>query len=139
MPRNGSPGVKGSARWKSLPPAKSFQLAAASLAEVVSRARSRLEEQMALEIRALGLPAPEREYRFCERRWRFDFAWPAVKLALEVEGGIYSRGRHTRGSGFEADCEKYAQALILGWRVLRVTGGMVCSGKAIALVEKLLR
>ncbi|WP_139121780.1 PDDEXK family nuclease [Piscirickettsia litoralis] len=64
----------------------------------------------------------EQEYRFHpKRRWRFDFAMPVYKLAVEVEGGAYSQGRHTRGKGFEADCEKYNAAAELGWRVLRYT------------------
>jgi very-short-patch-repair endonuclease len=67
-----------------------------------------------------------------ERRWRFDFAWPALRLAVGVEGGTWTAGRHSRGAGYEADCEKYAAALIDGWRVLRVTTGQVRSGAAIS-------
>lgn len=60
--------------------------------------------------------APEREYRFRpERRWRFDFCWPALKLAVEIEG----RGRHQSFVGYRQDCEKYNAALRDGWRVLR--------------------
>jgi len=69
---------------------------------------------------SLGLPAPEREYRFdSERRWRFDFAWPSLKIAVEVEGGVWMRGRHVRPVGYLADLEKYNRAVVLGWRVLR--------------------
>ena len=69
---------------------------------------------------------PECEYRFHPvRRWRFDFAWPTVQVAVEMEGGIWTRGRHTRGKGFEADCEKYNAATALGWRVFRCTAGML--------------
>jgi very-short-patch-repair endonuclease len=68
----------------------------------------------------LGLPAPECEYRFdAERRWRFDFAWPNLKLAVETEGGVWIRGRHVRPVGYLADLEKYNRAVVLGWRVLR--------------------
>ena len=71
---------------------------------------------------AAGLPEPEPEYRFAHpRRWRFDFAWPAHLIALEVEGGVWTNGRHTRGSGFVGDMAKYNHAAILGWKVLRVT------------------
>ncbi|OGT23778.1 MAG: hypothetical protein A2W47_04320 [Gammaproteobacteria bacterium RIFCSPHIGHO2_12_38_15] len=66
-----------------------------------------------------GLPLPEAEYRFCERKWRFDFAWPEKKVAVECEGGLYSGGRHVRGTGFLADMEKYNKAVLLGWKVLR--------------------
>ncbi|HUU23465.1 MAG TPA: DUF559 domain-containing protein [Phycisphaerae bacterium] len=69
-----------------------------------------------------GSPAPTRQHRFAPpRRWRFDFAWPAQKVAVEIEGGTFVRGRHTRGAGFQGDCEKYNAAVSLGWRVLRYT------------------
>ena len=61
------------------------------------------------------------EYRFCERRWRFDFAEPNVKLAIEIEGGVWIKGRHIRGSGFIKDIEKYNKAIELGWTILRYT------------------
>ena len=91
-----------------------------------------------LQIRAVGLPRPVEEFRFCKRRWRFDLAWVDRKLAVEIEGGTYSRGRHTRGAGFRRDCEKYAEALCLGWRVLRVTTEMVEDGTALAYIERAL-
>lgn len=91
-----------------------------------------------LQIRAVGLPRPVEEYRFCKRRWRFDLAWVDRKLAVEIEGGVYSHGRHTRGKGFTRDCEKYNEAVILGWRVLRVTTGMVNDGTALTYVERAL-
>lgn len=49
------------------------------------------------------------------------------------------KGRHTTGRGFEADCEKYDEALIAGWRVLRATGGMVKNGQALAMLERAVR
>lgn len=55
------------------------------------------------------------------RDWAFDFAWPELKLAVEIEGGIWSGGRHTRGKGFDEDCRKYNSAVKLGWRVYRFT------------------
>ena len=70
--------------------------------------------------------ALEREYRFAPpRRWRFDFAHPASRVAIEIEGGHWSGGRHTRGAGFEADCQKYNTAAALGWYVFRLTTGMI--------------
>lgn len=70
----------------------------------------------------MGVPEPTTEHRFHpKRKWRFDFAWPDVRLALEVEGGVWTGGRHTRGSGFLGDVEKYNAAAVMGWRVLRCT------------------
>lgn len=84
-----------------------------------------------------GLGEPEREYRFAPpRRWRFDYAWPGLRLALEVEGGTWSRGRHTRGRGYANDCEKYNAAALAGWRVLRVTTDMVRDGRAFLLLDR---
>ena len=63
-----------------------------------------------------------REYKFCkDRKWRADFCFPERRLLVEVEGGIWKEGRHTRGSGFMKDCEKYNQATLEGWALLRVT------------------
>jgi len=86
-----------------------------------------------------GLPAPIREYQFHPtRKWRFDFAYPDAKVAIEVEGGSFSSGRHTRGAGFEGDCEKYNAAAIRGWCVLRVTPRMIEDGRALSWLRRAL-
>lgn len=69
--------------------------------------------------------------------WRFDFAWPALRLAVEVEGAP-GRGRHTTAKGFIEDIHKYNAAALLGWTVLRCTGDMVRNGQALAMLEKYL-
>jgi very-short-patch-repair endonuclease len=70
----------------------------------------------------VGLPAPITEYKFHPvRRWRFDFAFPDRKIAVEIEGGVFTQGRHTRGKGFSGDMEKYNAAVLLGWKLLRYT------------------
>ena len=95
-----------------------------------------LEETLAFEIHSIGLPAPQREFKFHPtRKWRFDFCWPEHMLAAEVEGGIYSGGRHVRGAGYAEDCIKYNEAALLGWRVLRFTGNMINSGEALTYIE----
>jgi len=91
-------------------------------------------------------PKPVSEFQFLQKKyaealgmnprlWRFDFSWPwnwplvstrkPFALAVEIEGGVYTQGRHTRGKGFEADCEKYNTAQALGWSVLRYTPQMI--------------
>jgi hypothetical protein len=63
-----------------------------------------------------------KEYRFhTQRKWRFDYAMPDHNIALEVEGGVWSCGRHTRPQGFLGDVEKYNTATLMGWRVFRTT------------------
>jgi len=62
----------------------------------------------------------EREYRFhATRKWRFDVAFVAEKVAVELEGGIWTKGGHTRGVIYQKNCQKYNLAAIAGWRVLR--------------------
>ena len=69
---------------------------------------------------AMGIPIPEREYKFHpKRKWRIDFAWPDIQLALEIEGGVFTKGRHTRPSGFIKDIEKYNNLTLAGWFLLR--------------------
>lgn len=104
-------------------------------------AREALELAMRQQLQALKLTAGmEQQYRFHPQRlWRFDFAWPGRKLALEVDGGTWSGGRHTRGAGFEADCEKCAAAVLQGWRVLRATSGQVRSGVALGWIQQLMK
>ena len=60
-------------------------------------------------------------------------------LAVEVEGGSWIHGRHVRGRGFEADCEKYNAAVLLGWRILRFTPAMVESGAALSAVKRVFQ
>ena len=68
----------------------------------------------------INLPAPCREFLFHPiRKWRFDFAWPNLSLAIEIEGGLYVQGGHVRGAMYEKNLEKYNAAAELGWLVLR--------------------
>jgi hypothetical protein len=65
---------------------------------------------------------PEQEFKFHPvRKWRFDAAYPYLKMGFEVEGGIWMGGRHVNPIGFEKDCEKYNEATKLGWRIFRFT------------------
>ena len=84
-------------------------------------------------IRALcathGIPSPKAEHRFATpRRWSLDFAWIKARVALEVEGGIWIQGRHSRGAGMLKDMEKYNRAAALGWRVCRCTPSTLITG-----------
>jgi len=95
--------------------------------------RTALEDRLLADIAKLGLPVPEREYRFAAPplpRWRFDFAYPGIKLAIECDGGTWSGGRHVRGAGYQRDAEKFNAASRLGWCVFHYTGSMIRSGYA---------
>ena len=92
------------------------------------------------QCRALRLPVPVLEHRFHPtRRWRFDVAWLDHKLAVEVDGGGFVQGRHSRGTGIEKDAEKFAEAMLLGWRVIRTTPRQVKSGQAVQWIERALQ
>jgi very-short-patch-repair endonuclease len=87
-------------------------------------AKSDLEEAFAkvFAIQCKASPQPDRQHKFHpERRWRFDFAWPRYLVAVEIDGGIFMRGRHSRGASFTKDCEKMNAATLLNWKVLRYT------------------
>jgi len=100
--------------------------------------QSALEATLALHMRVEKLN-PKTEYKFSiNRRWRADFAFPCSMILIECEGGIYTNGRHTRGSGFEKDCEKYSTAAAMGWLVLRFTHDQIKNGMAIRLIKEAL-
>ena len=101
---------------------------------------SQLEDLLLLQIRAAGLPEPEREVKAIPgRRFRWDFCWPDYKLAAEVQGGTFTYGRHSRPAGYHADCEKANLATLAGWRVLRFDRTMVEDGTALRMIEAALR
>jgi very-short-patch-repair endonuclease len=85
------------------------------------------------------LAAPEHQYAFDpSRKWRFDAAWPVFRLAVEIDGGTFIAGRHSRGAGYERDAEKLNAAVLAGWRVLRFTPHMIEDGRALATLERAL-
>lgn len=101
---------------------------------------SELEDKLLFYIRALRLPEPEREYKFHPvRKWRFDFAYPDKKVAFEIEGGVWTGGRHFRGRGAIADCDKYNEAALQGWTVYRFTTEHVKNGSAVRIMELALK
>jgi len=85
---------------------------------------------------SLGGPELQREFRFhMERKWRADFAHVESRTLIEVEGGIYVQGRHNRPQGFAADAEKYLEAALDGWRVLRLTEFQI----TVPMTERIIR
>jgi very-short-patch-repair endonuclease len=99
---------------------------------------SRLEKRFELLWRAHGGPELEKEFRFHPvRKWRADFAHLESHTLIEIEGGIYVNGRHNRGAGFAADLEKYLEASLAGWRVIRLGPGELTSAHIKRLINLL--
>lgn len=113
-----------------------------------SSMRSDAEVGFAWQVKfATDIDNPLPAYRFdLNRRWEFDFAWPDVHVAVEIEGGIWrGRGRgsptaanpggaHSHPTKILRDIEKYNAAARAGWRVFRFTTDMVKNGEAIAFL-----
>lgn len=101
---------------------------------------SALEMALLTRLERSGLPLGEGQYRFVPGRlYRFDRAWPGHGMvAVEIQGGLWVNGAHSRGSGVERDCVKLSIAAALGWRVLPVSKAMIESGQAISLLRQAL-
>lgn len=82
----------------------------------------------------------EQEYRFHPvRKWRYDYAIISHKIAIEVEGGVWSGGRHTTGKGFIGDMEKYNSGTLLGWRIFRVTPQTLLTTATIEMIKEAIK
>jgi len=102
--------------------------------------KSHLEETLLYQIRIAGLPTPTREFKaVIGRRFRWDFAFEHQKLLVEVQGGIWTKGKHSTGVGITRDAEKLNFATCAGWRCLCVTGDQIKSGQALRWIQKALR
>ena len=111
--------------------------AAAELKKLQAKAkREKLENRFLFIWKAINGPSLAREFKFHPTRgWRIDFADPVISLGIEVEGGQWAAGRHTRGSGFEEDAIKYFEAAMLGWVVVRLTDEMLTKANLERIAE----
>ena len=102
---------------------------------------SDLENILAQQIKWAKLPAPHREYSHVipKRKYRFDFAWPEFKFAVEVQGGTWIKAAHSTGGGIERDCEKIILAQLEGWKVFPVTRGQIEDGNALGWIKSALK
>lgn len=73
------------------------------------------------------------------RKWRFDYAWADLKIALEIHGGVFTNGRHVRGKGFTEDKVKMNSAQLLGWIVIEATTEHVKSGQMLAWITEAIK
>jgi very-short-patch-repair endonuclease len=96
------------------------------------------ESTLSLQLKALKIEF-EQEFKFHQKRkWKTDFHIVGQKILVEVEGGIWSGGRHTRGKGYIGDMEKYNSATMMGYQVIRFSTEQVKSGLAIKQIEKMV-
>ena len=96
------------------------------------------EAKLARELKTLKIKFEQEFYFHPERKWRADFHLIDKKILVEVEGGIWSGGRHTRGKGYLGDMEKYNAATIMGFQVIRFSTDQVKSGHAIQQIEMMV-
>ena len=102
------------------------------------KVQSEGEAKLARDLKALKIEF-EQEYQFHpKRKWRADFHLVGKKILVEVEGGIWSGGRHTRGKGYIGDMEKYNAAVMMGYQVIRFSTEQVKSGLAVQQIEKMV-
>ncbi|WP_180072599.1 DUF559 domain-containing protein [Acinetobacter sp. YH12200] len=102
------------------------------------KVQSEGEVKLATALKALKIDF-EQEFKFHpERKWKADFHLVGKKILVEVEGGIWSGGRHTRGKGYIGDMEKYNAATMMGFQVIRFSTDQVKSGLAIQQIEKMV-
>lgn len=100
---------------------------------------SELEMALVTRLERHGLPLGAGQYRFVPGRlYRFDRAWPEQFVAVEIQGGLWVNGAHSRGSGVERDCVKLSIAAALGWRCLPISKAMIASGQAVELIAQAL-
>ena len=96
------------------------------------------ESELVIQLKALKIEF-EQEFKFHpKRKWRADFHLVEKMILVEVEGGIWSGGRHTRGKGYLGDMEKYNAATVMGYRVIRFSTEQVKSGLAVQQIEKMV-
>ena len=100
--------------------------------------QSSLEAQFAAQIKFMKLPPPVAEHRFHpKRKWRFDFAWVDIKLAVELQGLLWAgKGRHQNAANLDNEYTKENEAVLLGWRVLKFSSRQVQSGEAITWIKE---
>ena len=86
--------------------------------------------------KTVKLPAPVFEYKFhATRKWRIDIAWPDNRLAVEVQGGIFVQGRHSRGAAMLKEWEKLNTLAGMGWRVLFCQPQDVCTDGVVGFIK----
>ena len=103
---------------------------------VKPRTEVNAEFTLAEQLKADGFPEFVREYQFCpNRQFRLDLAIVALRLGVEIEGGIWTGGAHGTGKATLRDMEKSNLLTLLGWSLLRYTPIQVRRGLAIKEIK----
>jgi very-short-patch-repair endonuclease len=103
-----------------------------------SKGRTDYKAELVRQMRDADLPEPRAEYVFHEsRKWRFDFAFPELKVAVEYDGGVFDGlPSHSSVSGILRDIEKINEAQLSGWTVIRCTAQTVSGGVALRYIKR---
>jgi very-short-patch-repair endonuclease len=102
----------------------------------VPRSGAQNNAAMTMVCQIAGLPIPKHEQMLVPgRKWRVDLFWPQWGLVIEIEGGIWTGGRHVRPAGFRADIEKYNAITLQGYTIFRILPEWIDNGKALALLQ----
>ena len=82
-----------------------------------------------------GKPWVREHYFHPARKWRFDFAHPGLRIAIEIEGLTTGIGGHQTIDGYRKNCYKYNEACLLGWRLFRFTYEMLRDDRTYKLID----
>ena len=99
---------------------------------------SKLEELFAAQLERAGVEYERELMLIPGRKFRFDFVFSDHNLVAEIEGAIWTGGRHTSGAGFLKDCEKYNLLVEHGWQLLRFPSNLVRDGSALQQTLRVL-
>ena len=117
---------------------RSKAVARSGVPREVGKTVSKGEALLENHLNALNIPFTKEFKFYPDRKWQADFRIDGMPILVEVEGGVFTNGRHTRGEGYTKDCEKYSAAAVNGWFVIRGTTAQIKSGLVIQWIEKLI-
>ena len=111
------------------------ELAKQSISREVSHDyKTEFEQQLGL----VGIQV-EREFFFHpSRKWRSDWRVRDTHVLVEFEGGLFKKraAGHSSVTGILRDIEKYNEAALAAWIVIRIAPNHVRNGEALKWVER---
>jgi hypothetical protein len=107
---------------------------------VTAKNKSELEFLLAWQMKVLKMPTPIREFiPIPGRKLRFDFGFPDWRLLVEVQGAVWTKGKHGRGSGIIQDQDKLNLATLNGFFCLQFSVNHVEDGRAVKVIAQALK